>query len=86
MATGTPESWGSGSDHLFKIILRDINPDMVAAWKDPEAFGDRERFDGLVEISCGDIFEGAPAADAIVSLKILVLTFSVSASVGFSCK
>ena len=50
MATGTPESWGSGSDHFFKILLRDINPDMVAAWKDPEAFGDRERFDGLVEV------------------------------------
>lgn len=40
---------------------------MVAAWKDVEAFGDGNMFTDLVEISCGDIFDGAPATDAIVS-------------------
>ena len=50
MASGTPESWGPSSDHFFKILLRDINPDVVAAWKNPEAFGDSERFDGLMEV------------------------------------
>ena len=78
--------WGPSSDHFFKILLRDLNPDMVAAWKDPEAFGD-DKFTDLVEvrcvtyssqlkaalalqISCGDIFDGAPAADAIVSVHL----------------
>ena len=49
MASGTPESWGPSSDHFFKILLRDINPDMVAAWRSSEAFG--ESFSGLVEVA-----------------------------------
>ena len=50
----------------LKVQLRDYNPDMVKAWKDEEAFGD-PKFKSLVEVSEGDIFEGGPAADAIVS-------------------
>ena len=32
------------------MVLRDINPDMVAAWKDSEAFGE-QKFASLVEVS-----------------------------------
>ena len=44
-----------------KLYLRDRSPDVVAAW--------REHFEGArnVDISEGDIFRDAPAADAIVS-------------------
>jgi O-acetyl-ADP-ribose deacetylase (regulator of RNase III) len=44
-----------------KLYLRDRSPDVVAAW--------REHFEGArnVDISEGDIFDGAPTADAIVS-------------------
>ena len=44
----------------MKFYLRDINPDMVTAWK--------RYFDNIedVEVSEGDIFEG-PMADAIIS-------------------
>ncbi|XP_046848803.1 uncharacterized protein LOC124442343 [Xenia sp. Carnegie-2017] len=49
-------------DVVFK--LRDIEPAMVSAWK--EAFHSI-RFDCNIEISCGDIFNDAPWADAIVS-------------------
>ncbi|XP_078311763.1 uncharacterized protein LOC111102891 [Crassostrea virginica] len=42
--------------------LRDINQGMVHAWESvfPKSYKN-------VQVSCGDIFEGAPAADAIVS-------------------
>lgn len=42
--------------------LRDINPGMVQAWQEEFA-----PYSNTVKISCGDIFKGAPAADAIVS-------------------
>jgi hypothetical protein len=85
MASELKSDWSPSSDLFFKVILRDFNPDMVAAWQDPKAFGD-SKFTDLVEvgvprgkclktydllkflqISSGDIFDGAPAADAIVS-------------------
>jgi hypothetical protein len=66
MASELKSDWSPSSDLFFKVILRDFNPDMVAAWQDPKAFGD-SKFTELVEISSGDIFDGAPAADAIVS-------------------
>jgi O-acetyl-ADP-ribose deacetylase (regulator of RNase III) len=44
---------------MFSIFLRDLNPDLVAAWQ--AAFGDEP----LVETSCGHIFD--LKADAIVS-------------------
>ena len=96
MASKLKSVWSPSSDLFFKIILRDFNPDMVAAWQDPKAFGDT-KFTELVEvrypmsidmytgseellaslveslqISNGDIFDGAPAADAIVSLAFTV--------------
>lgn len=42
-------NWGPSSDHFFKILLRDVNPEMVAAWMDLEAFGD-DKFADLVEV------------------------------------
>lgn len=45
----------------MKIYLRDKNKDIVEAWT--KTFGGLEDF----EISAGDIFIGAPKADAIVS-------------------
>lgn len=56
----------SAEECTVKILLRDISRDLVTRWGCQEAFGDA-KFKDLVEISCGDIFEGAPAADAIVS-------------------
>ncbi|XP_064404588.1 uncharacterized protein LOC135349874 [Halichondria panicea] len=50
----------------FKIFLRDISQPMVDAWRDTQAFG-CESFTDSIQISQGDIFQGAPAADAIVS-------------------
>ncbi|CAB4019504.1 Hypothetical predicted protein [Paramuricea clavata] len=49
-------------DVVFK--LRDVEADMTTAWN--EAFHSI-RTDCNIEISCGDIFNDAPAADAIVS-------------------
>lgn len=42
-------NWNASNDLFFKVLLRDVNPDMVAAWQDPEAFGDK--FTDLVEVS-----------------------------------
>ena len=50
MASGSTKDWGPSNDHFFKILLRDLNPDMVAAWKDVEAFGDGNKFTDLVEV------------------------------------
>lgn len=48
---------------LYK--LRDFNPKMVHAWE--SVFSVHCGEDGGVEVSVGDIFKGAPAADALVS-------------------
>ena len=75
----------------IRVLLRDNNSDLVAAWKDPQAFGaDKYKEDVqvsrhiicqgysdvewlcLLQISYGDIFEGAPSADAIVRAIIAV--------------
>lgn len=96
MASGSL-NWSPSNDLFFKVLLRDINSDMVAAWQDPEVFGE-DKFTDLVEVrvhelkrsilslphkiqssyltlihqvSCGDIFEDAPATDAIVSLAFI---------------
>ena len=51
MAVETKHVWGPSNDHFFKVLLRDLNLDMVAAWKDPEAFGDGDiKFRDLVEV------------------------------------
>ena len=42
-------NWSPSSDLFFKVLLRDLNPDMVAAWQDPQAFGD-DKFTNLVEV------------------------------------
>lgn len=49
---------------ISKVIfhLRDIKAEMVDAWQEEFA-----PYSNTVKISCGDIFKGAPAADAIVS-------------------
>lgn len=44
------------------FLLRDINTGMVEAWQEEFA-----SYSNTVKISCGDIFKGAPTADAIVS-------------------
>jgi len=44
------------------FYLRDINPAITKAWQ--EEFGP---YRNTVKVSCGDIFKGAPAVDAIVS-------------------
>lgn len=96
MAVG---NWNASNDLFFKVLLRDVNPDMVAAWQDSEAFGE-DKFTDLVEvrlssqdhyslvhtknshqISCGDIFEGAPATDAIVSSSLCHVSHSQLSSV-----
>ncbi|XP_019854943.1 PREDICTED: uncharacterized protein LOC100640713 isoform X2 [Amphimedon queenslandica] len=56
----------ASSDVGFKIILRDYQRRMVQAWRDSK-FGTEEKYKNLIEISEGDIFEGAPSVDAIVS-------------------
>ncbi len=43
----------SGADNLspgFKLFLRDLNQELVDAWREKDAFGD-DRFKGLVEAS-----------------------------------
>ena len=42
-------NWSPSNELFFKVLLRDHNPDMVAAWQDPEAFGDGKYTD-LVEV------------------------------------
>ena len=42
-------NWSPSNELFFKVLLRDLNPDMVAAWQDPEAFGDGKYTD-LVEV------------------------------------
>ena len=42
--------WGPSHDLFFKVLLRDINSDLVAAWKDAEVFGE-EKYGELVEVS-----------------------------------
>lgn len=48
MASGTL-NWSPSNDLFFKVLLRDISPDMVAAWQDPEVFGE-DKFTDLVEV------------------------------------
>ena len=42
--------WGPSHNLFFKVLLRDINSDLVAAWKDAEVFGE-EKYGELVEVS-----------------------------------
>ncbi|KAJ8314435.1 hypothetical protein KUTeg_006585 [Tegillarca granosa] len=49
-------------DHVV-YKLRDFNSQMVKAWE--EAF--EKYIPDMIQVSLGDIFNGAPAADAIVS-------------------
>ena len=42
--------WAPSNELFFKVLLRDINSDMVAAWEDGEAFGE-EKYRELVEVS-----------------------------------
>lgn len=42
-------NWNASNDLFFKVVLRDVNPDMVAAWQDSEAFGE-DKFTDLVEV------------------------------------
>ncbi|XP_060065463.1 uncharacterized protein LOC132545788 [Ylistrum balloti] len=51
----------------IKVVykFRDFNPNMVKAWEN--VFSDHCGEGGGVEVSAGDIFKGAPAADALVS-------------------
>lgn len=44
------EEGGDGGGPGFRLLLRDLNPELVEAWRDAEAFGE-ERFTGLVEVS-----------------------------------
>lgn len=44
------EGGGDGGGPGFRLLLRDLNPELVEAWRDAEAFGE-ERFTGLVEVS-----------------------------------
>ncbi|KAL5457144.1 hypothetical protein EMCRGX_G034384 [Ephydatia muelleri] len=46
--------------------MKEIAPGMAHNWRKKDAFGD-DKFKGIIEISEGDIFEGGPTADAIVS-------------------
>ncbi|OWF39700.1 uncharacterized protein LOC110464710 isoform X2 [Mizuhopecten yessoensis] len=62
----------TGSEHRkeegeIKVVykFRDFNKFMVKAWE--EVFKEHCGEDGRVEVSVGDIFKGAPAADALVS-------------------
>ena len=67
-------SWGSESDGFFKVILRDINPDMVTTWGESEAFGDSEKFSSLVEVArCVSCWNGSTE---LVLLRYLVETYS----------
>lgn len=42
--------WDPNHDHFFKVLLRDVNPSMVAAWQDAKAFGG-DKYNGLVEVA-----------------------------------
>lgn len=42
--------WGPSNELFFKVLFRDINPAMTAAWEDREAFGE-EKYRELVEVS-----------------------------------
>ena len=42
-------NWNASNDLFFKVLLRDVNPDMVAAWQDSEGFGE-DKFTDLVEV------------------------------------
>ncbi|XP_033740078.1 uncharacterized protein LOC117327270 [Pecten maximus] len=66
--TGSIEGSEHDSDEGdIKVVykFRDFNPKMVQAWE--RVFSDHCGEDGGVEVSVGDIFKGAPAADALVS-------------------
>ena len=94
--TASSMSSGSASDvdePSLTIYLRDINKEMVKAWK--EAFKDKKYAKSInasmvknlpmnftcdavhIQISEGDIFKGGPPADAIVS-KMTVHSASLS--------
>lgn len=60
LASKAPES--GAEDIKVTYLFRDIKEQMVSAWeKQFKDYGDR------VQISCGDIFDGGPVADALVS-------------------